>query len=98
MQRKCASTSRHAPDGEMAFHGFRNAPGQRQAQARAMNLRGRHKRTAIERLENMRQIRGADADTTVRDADLDFLAAQSMFGESRLNADPAPFTAVLQGV
>src|ERR1700730_17431619 len=63
-----------------------------------MSLRGRYEGTPIKRLENVRQIRGVDSHTMIRDTDLDFLAAQSVLGESCLNADPALFAAVLQCV
>src|SRR5713101_832222 len=98
MQSKRAPAPRRAPDRQLSLHRFRNAPGQGQPQARSVNLCGRHEWAAIERLENMRQIRRVDADSTIRNADLDFLATQTMLGEPSLNADPALFTTVLQRV
>ena len=52
---ECASPSWRAFYRELTFHGFHNALGEREAQARAVDLSGGHRRTTIEGLENMRQ-------------------------------------------
>src|SRR5579863_7624849 len=98
MQRKGAPSSRYALHRDLALHRFHDALRQRQAQAGAMNLRGRHGRAAIKRLEDMAYFLGSNSDAAIRDADLDFFSGQSMFDEARVNSDPLLFAAVFQGI
>ena len=80
------------------MHGLRHLLRECQTEAGAVNLRRLRPCTAIERLEDVGQILGADISTTIRDADAHLAFARRMLHECGGDAKPSAFTAVLQRV
>src|SRR5437879_11863067 len=83
-------------DGESSSHGFRNVFGQRQSQTGSVNLGSANRRTAVKRLENLRQFRSSDANTAVLNANANLLAIPAMrlvYGSA--HTDPTALTTVL---
>jgi hypothetical protein len=98
VQGECAPASGFAGHGELPFHGFGHSSGQREPQSRAVDLRSRHGRAAIEGFEDTRKIAVVDPNPSIRDADLDFFPQQPLIDRYRANAEPALLAAVLQRV
>ena len=82
----------HAP--HRLGHLFREG----EAEARAVDLRAPHRSTAIERLEDVRQVLGCNPDSTIRHADLHLSLLVTRLNESRANADPSLVATVFDRV
>ena len=94
-QRECAALIQRTRYGQASAHRFRDTLGQRQSQARSVNLRGRDHRTAIERLENVREVRSRDSEAMIGDVDSNLFRSNRGIVDTRFNANPAFRAAVL---
>jgi hypothetical protein len=72
MDSEGTSALRTAFNGDIAYHSFDHALGERKAEAAAMNLRGSSFCAAIERIKNLLHLIGRDANAAIRDRDQDF--------------------------
>src|SRR5271156_1674909 len=99
VQSEHASSAKFTLHCESSAHRFRNAPGQRKSQPGPVNLRVADGWTPIKRLENVRQVRLVNSDTTVLNGDTDFSVAEvPRFFTKSTNTDPARRTAILSRI
>src|ERR1700756_354639 len=98
MQGKDAPRTYLTNDGQPSSEGFRVTLCDRQAQPGAMDPGSDGLRTTIKRFKNLQQLRAADADTVVCNANLDFISTVCILIDPGRNPYPTLSIAVLDGI
>src|SRR5215470_17043050 len=98
MDRERAAFARLTLDSQASTHGFNDSTSQRKTESGAMNVRASNRRAAVERLKDVLDLLGRDADAAICNGQLDlaYFAVGSRGG--RMDSDPLATAAILDGV